>query len=46
MDKLHHVALAVPDIEEALSWYKAHFDVAIEYAVQSWALLQFENILL
>jgi catechol 2,3-dioxygenase-like lactoylglutathione lyase family enzyme len=46
MEKLHHVAITVPDIEKALDWYRAEFDVETTYADDSWALLQFENIAL
>ena len=46
MEKLHHVAITVPDIEKALDWYRAEFDVETAYADDSWALLQFENIAL
>jgi catechol 2,3-dioxygenase-like lactoylglutathione lyase family enzyme len=34
MDKLHHVAVVVPDIQQALQWYED----------ASWALLRFGNI--
>ena len=46
MDRLHHVAIAVPDIAEALDWYRNRFDVEPVYTDESWALLKFENIAL
>ncbi len=46
MDRLHHVAIAVPDIAQALDWYRAQFDVETVYTDDSWALLKFENIAL
>ena len=46
MDKLHHVAIAVPDIGQALDWYCEQFDVETLYQDDSWALLKFENIAL
>jgi len=44
MEKIQHIAVVVPDIEAALSWYQSEFDVAVNYADQSWALLQFDNV--
>ena len=46
MDRLHHVAVVVPDIDEAMTWYQKQFDVEVVYSDESWALLQFENIAL
>jgi len=43
MEKIQHIAVVVPDIEAALSWYQSEFDVAVNYADQSWALLQVER---
>ncbi len=44
MDRLHHVAIAVPDIGKALGWYRDQFDVESVYVDESWALLKFDNI--
>ena len=44
MERLHHVAVAVPDIGRALDWYRANLDVEVSYVDESWALLQFDNI--
>lgn len=46
MDRLHHIAISVPDIEKALDWYRERMDVEIAYVDESWALLRFENIAL
>jgi catechol 2,3-dioxygenase-like lactoylglutathione lyase family enzyme len=46
MDRLHHVAIAVPDIGKALDWYRDQFDIEIVYVDESWALLKFDNIAL
>ena len=46
MDRLHHVAISVPDISEALAWYSDQFDVETVYSDESWALLKFDNIAL
>ena len=44
MEKVQHIAIVVPDIGQALSWYQSEFDVVLKYADQSWALLQFDNV--
>lgn len=44
MDRLHHVALAVPDIAAALEWYRDQFDADTLSVDDSRALLKFENI--
>jgi len=44
MDRLHHVAVTVPDIQQALQWYRSQFDLAIIYEDATWALLRFGNI--
>ena len=46
MDRLHHIAIAVPNIEKALDWYRERLDVETAYVDESWALLRFENIAL
>lgn len=46
MEKLHHIALPVHDIDEALDWYRKNFDVEPVYTDESWALLAFENVAL
>ena len=44
MDTIHHVAIVVPDIAQALEWYRAEFDFKTVYVDETWALLKFENI--
>ena len=44
MDTLHHVAFQVDDIDEAIAWYCAQFDVVPAYQDDTWALLEFANI--
>ena len=46
MIAMHHVAIAVTDIAEALNWYSGRLDVATLYTDDSWALLRFDNIAL
>ena len=46
MDRLHHVAIGVPDIDKAIDWYRDQFDTEIVYVDESWALLKFDNIAL
>ncbi len=44
MDKLHHIALQVADIGEALRWYRGQFDLETVYEDATWAMLRFANI--
>ena len=44
LDALHHVAIAVDDIDVALKWYTEHFRCSVEYRDPTWALLAFENV--
>ncbi|MBX3661257.1 MAG: VOC family protein [Burkholderiales bacterium] len=44
MDRLHHVAIAVPEIAPAVAWYRGQFQVEIVYQDATWALLRFANI--
>ena len=46
MEKLHHIALPVKNIDEAVTWYRKNFDVETVYTDDSWALLAFENVAL
>jgi catechol 2,3-dioxygenase-like lactoylglutathione lyase family enzyme len=46
MDRIHHVAITVPDIGKAHDWYRDQFDTEIIYVDESWALLKFDNIAL
>ena len=44
MDKIHHIALQVSDIKEAVNWYKKRFNVKVLYQDNSWGYLEFENV--
>ncbi len=43
LDSLHHVAISVRDIAEAVTWYTANFHCTIAYQDKSWAMLTFAN---
>jgi catechol 2,3-dioxygenase-like lactoylglutathione lyase family enzyme len=43
-DTLHHVAVAVKDIREAVDWYKLTFNCSVDYQDETWALLGFQNV--
>ena len=43
-DTLQHVAVVVPDIQQAVAWYTAKFNCTINYQDDTWALLDFANI--
>jgi catechol 2,3-dioxygenase-like lactoylglutathione lyase family enzyme len=44
MDRIHHIAIVVPEIEKALDWYQSQFEVKTCYVDDSWALIKFDNI--
>ncbi len=44
LDTVDHVAISVPDIEQALDWYGLHFQCEVLHRDHSWALVQFANI--
>lgn len=44
MDALDHMAIQVQDVQRAVDWYRARFDVRIGYQDDTWALLEFANI--
>ena len=41
--KIHHIAICVDDIVDALDWYCSTLNFEVEYQDDSWALLSFEN---
>jgi catechol 2,3-dioxygenase-like lactoylglutathione lyase family enzyme len=43
LDRIHHVAIPVPDIAKALEWYTSRFNCRVEYVDETWALLEFAN---
>ncbi|GFZ81448.1 hypothetical protein RLOatenuis_2390 [Rickettsiales bacterium] len=46
LDTIHHMAIQVKDIAEAVSWYTDRFGCDVEYQDESWAMLKFANTLL
>jgi catechol 2,3-dioxygenase-like lactoylglutathione lyase family enzyme len=44
LDRLHHVAISVPNIAEAVDWYRATFACEVTYQDATWALLKFANV--
>ena len=39
MEKLHHIALPVKNIDEAVTWYRKNFDVETVYTDDSLSLI-------
>ena len=46
MENMHHIALCVDDIQEASEWYLNTFKSKLMYLDDTWAAIQFDNILL
>jgi catechol 2,3-dioxygenase-like lactoylglutathione lyase family enzyme len=44
MDKIHHVAIQVQDIQRAVDWYTTHFQCRVSYLDATWAMLDFDNV--
>ena len=44
MDKIHHIAIVVSNIEKAIAWYTQRFDIEVGYQDETWALLKFDNL--
>lgn len=44
LDSLHHVAVAVKDIAQAVDWYTKTFRCMVNYQDTTWAMLEFENL--
>jgi catechol 2,3-dioxygenase-like lactoylglutathione lyase family enzyme len=44
LDSLHHVAISVRDIGEAVRWYTRTFRCKVVYEDETWAMLQFANV--
>ena len=44
LDAVHHVAIAVDDVAEAVGWYQDRFRCKVAYQDPTWALLQFANM--
>ena len=43
LDHIHHVAIPVSHIADALEWYTSRFQCRVEYVDETWALLDFAN---
>jgi extradiol dioxygenase family protein len=44
LDTMHHVAVVVPDIRQAIAWYTTTFNCTIHHQDDTWAFLDFANI--
>lgn len=44
LDRIDHVAIAVSDIEEAVSWYTQNLDCEVLYRDETWALVELQNL--
>lgn len=44
MDKIHHLAIQVDNVQQAVDWYTGQFDAHVSYQDETWALLKFDNI--
>ena len=43
LDRLDHVAVVVPDIAAAVTWYTTNMRCEVKYQDQTWAMLKFAN---
>jgi catechol 2,3-dioxygenase-like lactoylglutathione lyase family enzyme len=44
LDAIHHVAISVKDIAQAVDWYTKNFRCTVTYQDATWAMLTFANI--
>jgi catechol 2,3-dioxygenase-like lactoylglutathione lyase family enzyme len=44
LDSVHHLAISVTNIREAVDWYLANFKCRVSYQDDTWALLDFANL--
>ena len=44
LDTLHHAAIRVKDVKEAVAWYTERFHCDVEYQDETWAMLAFDNV--
>ena len=42
--RLHHIAIVVSDIAQAVDWYRSNLAPTVIYQDESWAMLRFANI--
>lgn len=43
LDTIHHVAIPVPNVAQAVEWYTSRFNCGVDYIDDTWALLAFAN---
>lgn len=43
LDTIHHVAIPVPNVAQAVEWYTSRFNCCVDYIDDTWALLAFSN---
>jgi catechol 2,3-dioxygenase-like lactoylglutathione lyase family enzyme len=44
LDAVHHVAIVVENIAEAVEWYRKTFRCDVTYQDETWAMLKFANL--
>jgi catechol 2,3-dioxygenase-like lactoylglutathione lyase family enzyme len=44
LDHLHHIAIVVENIEEAIKWYTENFRCTVTYQDATWGMLKFGNV--
>lgn len=42
LDRIHHIAIVVNDISNAINWYQSRFNTNLLYADDTWAMLDFD----
>jgi len=43
LDTIHHIAIEVSDIQQAIDWYQKHLACTVAYQDDSWGLLKLAN---
>lgn len=43
LDTIHHLAIQVKNVDQAVLWYTERFSCEVAYQDESWALLKFAN---
>jgi hypothetical protein len=43
LDSIHHIAIEVGNIQQAIDWYQKQLKCAVVYQDDSWGLLKFAN---
>ena len=44
LDTMHHAAIRVKNVAEAVEWYTRRFRCSVEYQDATWAILAFQNV--